>query len=103
MTSSTLLRILLVLCCSLLFPTTVICAHDSAWNQQEDPLSFSFRYGGNLFENIRSGWTITREQNTLPDHRLQRIVAYNDPRTPLSVTAEGIDYPRSSAREWLVR
>ncbi|MBN1123687.1 MAG: hypothetical protein JXA82_01670, partial [Sedimentisphaerales bacterium] len=103
MTYSTLLRILLVPCCSLLFPTTVICANDSVKNQIEAHFPFSFRYGGQSFEGIRSAWIITREQNTLPDNRLQRIVTYNDPHTPLSVTAEGIDYPRSSAKEWLVR
>jgi alpha-galactosidase len=98
----TLFRILFALCSLLFVRISVSRADDPVTGQKEDPPSFSFRYAEQPFENIRAGWSVTRQQKSLDDNRLQRIMTFSAPQTPLSVKCDIIDYPRLSAREWLV-
>jgi len=95
-------RILSALSSLLLFQIAAGGANDSVMDQKEDQPSFSFRYAEQPFETIRAGWSVTQEQKRLDDKRLQRIITFSDPQTPLLVRCEVIDYPHLSAREWLV-
>ncbi|MBN1844225.1 MAG: alpha-galactosidase [Sedimentisphaerales bacterium] len=98
----TVLRILFALSSLLLSQATADDAGDAAMGPPKDRPSFSFRYANSPFETIRAGWSVTQEQTTLDDGRRQRITTYHDPRAVLSVRCEAMDYPRLSAREWLV-
>ncbi len=98
----TLFRIVIPLSSLFFFPPSVGRANDLVMREKKDQPSFSFRYAGQPFEDLRAGWSVTREQKSLEDNRLQQIITYGDPKTPLSVKYEGMDYPRFSARQSLV-
>ncbi|MBN2272512.1 MAG: alpha-galactosidase [Sedimentisphaerales bacterium] len=95
-------RILSTLSSLLLLQITAGGANNSVVDQKKDQPPFSFRYAEQPFETIRAGWSVAEEQKRLDDKRLQRVITFSHPQTPLLVRCDVIDYPRLSAREWLV-
>ncbi len=81
---------------------SVSSAGDPSMGQKEDLPSFSFRYAEQPFEKIRADWSVIRQQKSLDDNRLQTIANFSDPKTTLSVKCEIVEYPRFSARQWLI-
>lgn len=95
-------RILLGLCSLLFVRGFVSSAGNPSLGLKEDLPSFSFRYAEQPFDTIRADWSFTRQQKSLDDNRLQQIIFFSDPKTPLLVKCDIIEYPRFSAKEWLV-
>ena len=75
---------------------------DERLGPQAKQVPFSFQYGGEPWEKLRSQWKVQRSQRTLDQHRTEYSTTFTDPQSGLQIRCEAVAYADFPTAEWVL-